>query len=167
LVAFWAAANFDWISAVLAMKEQNRIRIHLITSRYKNRRNGPADSDRAAGFFRDVERVIASGIRPVMEDLGEELRHAGHYYRIELDVAEHRPSIDFVLLLAGANADAKNIIRFFAWRSPEKELEVVSEIEMKHIMEITRHKRLDEITRDVIEQLLVDAVEHIFACNGG
>jgi hypothetical protein len=34
-------------------------------------------------------------------------------------------------------------------------------------LELTRFQQIEEITPEVIEQIFVDAIEHIFACNGG
>jgi hypothetical protein len=34
-------------------------------------------------------------------------------------------------------------------------------------MDLTQFLQVDELTAKVVEQMLVDAVEQVFACNGG
>ncbi len=44
----------------------------------------------------------------------------------------------------------------------------VAEVEMeRNLMELTRFHQIEEITPEVVDQMLVDAIERVFSCNGG
>jgi hypothetical protein len=45
---------------------------------------------------------------------------------------------------------------------------VIAEAEMEcNLMDLTRFHQIEEITPEGVEQMFVDAIEHVFACNGG
>ena len=155
------------------MKEQTKIRIDIITSRYARRVTeagnvGELVAARHAEFLRGFERIRAEVLRPAMEAIGGEFTRAGHGYRVEVDDAGERLCVDFQLVITAAPSSAKKVIRLFTGVDKEGRSEVVAEVEMQgNLMELTRFHQIDEITADVVEQMFVDAIEHVFACNGG
>jgi hypothetical protein len=154
------------------MKEQTKVRLDIITSRHARRISDVGGESEVAAaqaiaFARDYERAIAAVVRPAMEEIGAELARSGHGYRVEEGQTEGRRTLAFYVLITGARRDAANVIRFFL-ASYAGRSEVIAEVEFaRNPMELTRYREIEGITAAVIEQLLVDAVEHIFACNGG
>lgn len=155
------------------MKEQTKIRMEMITARYAKRLTdagnaGELVAARKAEFMRGFERVRAEVLRPAMEAIGAELIRAGHGFRVDLgDTPEHM-SIELHLILTSAPRASAKVIRLFALKEIERRPEVVAEVEMeRNPMELTRFLQIDEITPEVVEQMLVDAIEQVFACNGG
>ncbi len=62
---------------------------------------------------------------------------------------------------------SKNLIRFFFSNHGEKGPEIIAEVEMvRSPMELTRFQEIEALTTEVVEQLLLDAIEQIFASNG-
>ncbi len=155
------------------MKEQTRIRMEMITARYARRLTkagnaGELVAARHEKFLRGFERVRADVLRPAMQAIGGELEKAGHGYRVDLGDADDRLSIDLHLILTGAPSRADKVIRLFSLKASASRSEVVAEVEMEgNPMELTRFLQIEEITPDVVDQMLVDAVEQVFACNGG
>jgi len=147
------------------MKEQNRLRLERMSTRYEARQKEKAESDeerfvRAFGEARD--RII----RPLMEEVAEELRRAGHSPEITIDEAAEKPSIELCLgLRAASKKRGSNVVGFYVIRW-ESFPEVLSYLVVKPPpMDLMRFASPEEISRDYVEQMLVDAVEHIFACN--
>lgn len=155
------------------MKEQTKIRMDIITSRYARRVTeagnvGELVAARHAEFLRRFERVRAEVLRPAMDAIGGELTRAGHGYRVEVDDAGERLCVDFHLVITAAPSSTRKVIRLFTGVDKEGRSEVVAEVEMEgNLMELTRFHQIEEITPDVVEQMFVDAIEHVFACNGG
>jgi len=155
------------------MKEQTKIRMEMITSRFAKRLTeagnaGELVAARKAEFMRGFERVRAEVLRPAMEAIGAELIRAGHGYRIALGDAPEQISIELHLIITGAPRASAKVIRLFSLKGTEGRPEVVAEVEMeRNPMELTRFLEIDEITTEVVEQMLVDAIEQVFACNGG
>ncbi|MFS8065167.1 MAG: hypothetical protein ACMG6S_02225, partial [Byssovorax sp.] len=77
-----------------------------------------------------------------------------------------RPSIELHLVITGARRGSKNLIRFFASKDVERGPEIIAEVEMvRSPMELTRFQEIDALTPEVAEQLLLDAIEQVFASN--
>ena len=71
------------------------------------------------------------------------------------------------MLITGARREGASVIRFFLANHGGRP-EVIAEVELsRNPMELTRYREIEGMTAAVVEQLLVDAVEHVFACNGG
>ena len=155
------------------MREQTKIRMEMITARYAKRLTeagnaGELVAARHAEFLRGFERVRAEVLRPAMETIGAELARAGHGYRVELDDVGERLCVDFHLVITAAPSAARKVIRLFTGVDKDGRSEVVAEVEMeRNLMELTRFHQIEEITPEVVDQMLVDAIEHVFACNGG
>jgi hypothetical protein len=156
-----------------AMNEQTRIRLGIITARYGARLEGAARAaeaeaaERRAVFLRDFDRIREAVLRPAMLDIGNELADsAGHQYEIVVDSAEKLPSVALHLLLRGARADAKNVVRIFVSGRKDRGDEVIADVAVVgRPVELTRFQRTEALTREVVEYMLVDAVEQIFAGN--
>ncbi len=155
------------------MKEQTQIRMEMITARYAKRLSeagnaGELVAARQAEFLRGFERLRAEVLRPAMEAIGAELVRAGHGYRVDLSDTSAQATIELYLVLTGAPSRSDKVIRLFCLKGTVARSEVVAEVEMeRNPMELTRFLQIAEITVEVVEQMLVDAIEQVFACNGG
>lgn len=154
----------------MAMNEHARIRLAIIQRKYGPRlardASGPDVPDRRERFNADFRRILADIVVPTLKAIGDELAASGHGYRVEQDVGEQTPSLEFHVLLRGVPADANNLIRLFSRADAEGDGEVIAEVNVAQTLtELTRFRVLSRITQDVAEQMCVDAIEHIFACN--
>lgn len=154
----------------MAINENTRIRLAIIQRKYGNRlsqsASGGDQPDRRRRFNDDFRRILADIIVPAFEAIGEELASSGHGYRIEHDVGEQTPSVELHLLLRGVPEGANNLIRLFSRADAEGDGEVIAEVNVRHTLtELTRFRVLSRISQEVVEQMCVDAIEHVFACN--
>lgn len=154
----------------MAINEHTRIRLAIIQRKYGNRlaksASGADQPDRRARFNADFRRILADVVVPALEGIGEELASSGHAYRIEHDAGEQIPSVELHVLLRGVPEDANNLIRLFSHADFEGDGEVIAEVNVRQTLtELTRFRALSRITQEVVEQMCVDAIEHIFACN--
>ncbi|XXX76722.1 hypothetical protein WMF30_54645 [Sorangium sp. So ce134] len=154
----------------MAINEHSRIRLAIIQQKYGKRlaqgESGAHVADRRERFKDDFRRIMADVFVPTFEAIGDELASSGHAYRIEHDVDERTPSIEFHILLRGVPADANNLIRLFYNADAEGDGEVIAEVNVHQTLtELTRFRVLSRITQEVAEQMCVDAIEHVFACN--
>ncbi|WP_242515480.1 hypothetical protein [Sorangium cellulosum] len=152
------------------MNEHARIRLAIIQRKYGARLSqgtrGADLPDRRERFNADFRRTLADILVPTFEAIGDELAASGHAYRLEHDVGEQTPSLEFHILLRGVPVDASNLIRLFSRADAEGDGEVIAEVNVgQTLTELTRFRALSRITQDVAEQMCVDAIEHIFACN--
>jgi hypothetical protein len=137
------------------MNEQNRMRLHRIATRH---------ATQTAAF----DRVRSEILRPVMEEVGVQLKAEGYDFQIALCGDERTPAIDFHIDIP-ARSDSKDTIRFFLrpqgqgeglagdWRARSQ-----AQPGRAH-----RFEALEQITRDRAEQLVVDAVEQMFSSTEG
>jgi hypothetical protein len=147
------------------MKEHNRLRLERMSARYDAHRHAEEASDDAA-FLRAFDEARERVIRPMMEELAVELRKAGHAPRIAIDEAAEKPSIELCLGLKGAAAEAGwNLVGFcvIRWRAVPEVLAYL--VVRPPPMDLMRYASPAEIDAGHVEQLLVDAAEHVFACN--
>ncbi|MGK4001625.1 hypothetical protein WMF31_03295 [Sorangium sp. So ce1036] len=154
----------------MPINEHARIRLAIIQRKYGARLSqgtrGADLPDRRERFNADFRRILADIIVPTFEAIGDELAASGHAYRLEHDVGEQTPSLEFHILLRGVPVDASNLIRLFSRADAEGDGEVIAEVNVgQTLTELTRFRALSRITQDVAEQMCVDAIEHIFACN--
>ncbi|WP_437479760.1 hypothetical protein WME75_34230 [Sorangium sp. So ce1014] len=154
----------------MAIHEHARVRLAIIQKKYGSRldqgRSGSDLPDRRERFNGDFRRILADILVPAFEAIGDELASSGHACRIERDVGEQTPSIELHVLLRGVPADANNLIRLFSSADAEGDGEVIAEVNVRQTLtELTRFRALSRITQEVAEQMCVDAIEHIFACN--
>ena len=157
------------------MNDQNRLRLGRIAARHASRpapkptapEPPPEEEDeRAAVFLAAFARVRDGVLRPTMAEVGLQLKAAGYPFRIDPGGDERSPSIDFHVILADRR-DSKDTIRFLARKDAAQGWQVIGELELKGSpVELTRFETTDEITHDVVQQLVVDAVEQMFASTG-
>lgn len=151
------------------MKEHSKVRLSQITARYARRQGAVAEAEAAAAaearFLSEFVRVRAEVLRPILEEVVAQLAEAGHRCRIEEGSSEGAPHIELHVLLEG-RAGLKNVIRFVVRQSEGRGTEVIAEIELRRSpVELARYQGLEALTREVVEQLLVDAVEQLFIAN--
>lgn len=158
----------------MLVKDQTRIRLQIIEARYGGARSGREPSaeelaaDRARQFCDGFRRVREGVLIPILEDIGSALVASGHGHRVDVDVGEKRPSLEWHLLLKNARAGATNVIRMFPRLGQDLGWEIIAEVQLvRTAIELTRFQKIDEITPEVAEQMIVDAVEQVFACNAG
>jgi hypothetical protein len=150
------------------MNEQNRLRLDRIATRHakravQGRTETPIKTEVDTGFLAAFGRVRDEVLQPVMAEVGLELKAAGHRFRISPGGEAASPAVDFHILLPEPR-DSKDTIRFLARKDAERGWQVIAELELKGSpVEITRFESAEEITRDVAEQLVVDATEQMFA----
>jgi len=147
------------------MKDQNKNRLATITGRYASRQRDKAALDRRAFDAAFVE-VREKVIRPVFEDIAAELRTSGHKAVVVDDVAKESPSIELALGIGGAapttDGDRVSFVVIARRAAPE----VLAYLVVRPpALDLVRFAAPSEITAEQVEQILVDAVEHIFACH--
>jgi len=155
------------------MNEQNRRRLGRIAARHASRAaQGPSEPEAkqedaaGAAFLAAFDRVRDDVLRPVMAEVGVQLRGAGYLFRITAGGEEGSPAVDFHVILPD-RGDSKDTVRFFAHKDSERGWQVIGELELKRSpIELTRFEAMDQITHDVVEQLVVDAVEQMLASTG-
>jgi hypothetical protein len=147
-----------------ALKEQNRLRLERLAARFGHRVRAvqaPDDAAFLAAFAELRERVL----RPHMEEVAAELRKAGHESRVVLDEGPDRPSIELSLGLRGGKG-GRNVVGFAVIHWVDHPLQILAYLEPHPPpFDIERFGGAEEITPDRVEQLLVDAVEHLLAVN--
>ena len=153
------------------MKEHNSLRIQRILARFDAHTSGPEvealrAAERRAVFLAELDRVVAEVLRPALDDVGGELTRAGHGYDVvSTTTAKGLPRFELRVRLRRGKPRFENAIVFFAAPSRSGDLEIVAELELGNAIELGRFESPAAMTRDVLEQMLVDAVEHMFACN--
>lgn len=143
------------------MNEQTRIRLGIIAARFGKRSDAPVDS--AQAWLAEYEALRAGVLRTAMTEIGEVLAADGHRCQVVLDIDPEARSIDLVVAPWGA-PEKERRVRFFARRDPHRGWQVVAHIWLlQSPSELTRFERPGEVTAEVAEQILVDAIEQLFA----
>jgi hypothetical protein len=150
------------------MKEQTRIRLSIIEARYGARRAvTPAEAERVARIARfedDFRRVRDALVMPLFKEIGAALLAAGHGHRVLVDAGEHAPNVELHLSLRGAPAAATNVIRVCTVSGDERS-EIIADVNIGGTWtELRRFMDAAAMTDEVLEQMIVDAVEQVFAC---
>lgn len=143
------------------MNEQTSIRLGIITSRFGKASGPPVDSVQA--WLAAYEDLRSGVLRTAMTEIGDILSSAGHGCAVVIDAEPSACSIDLVVTPWGA-ADKQRRVRFFTHRDPHRGQQIVAHVWLqKTPAEMTRFERPEEVTPEVAEQVLVDALEQIFA----
>lgn len=143
------------------MNEQTRIRLGLVTKRYERRLWQASESD--AGWLSAFHVVCREVVRTAMAEIGAELIRTGHSCHIATGEVDGMPSLDWTLEPRGA-PDGRRMVRVFARRDEHKGWEVLAEVWLSGTpCELTRFGSPSDLTAEVVEKLLVDAVEQVFA----
>jgi hypothetical protein len=146
------------------MKDHNRFRIERLTARYDQRlRDQQAASE--GDFLRAFDEVRRRVLCPQMEEVATMLRQAGHASRVVLDEGPDRPSVELALGLVGGKG-SRNVVGFSVIRWRGYPLQILAYLEINPpAFDLERFMRAEDIGDERVEQLLVDAVEHILAVN--
>jgi hypothetical protein len=146
------------------LKEHNRLRIERLAARYARRieeARAPAETD----FLREFDDLRERLLRPQMEEFAAELRKAGHAPRIVLDEGHDTPSIELALGLREAKA-SRNVVGFCVIRWAGYPLQILAYLEVNPTpFDLERFARAADVGPERVEQLLVEAIEQIMACN--
>ncbi len=143
------------------MNEQTRIRLGIIASRFGKLRETANDSPHA--WLAAYEALRTGVLRTAMTEIGEALSREGHPCGVVVDVEPAFYSIDLVVVPWGA-IEKERRVRFFARRDPQRGEQVVAHVWLQSTpAEMTRFEHPSEVTPEVAEQVLVDAIEQIFA----
>ena len=151
------------------MNDQTRIRVALIETKYGKRgaragTEAELTAERARRFDEDFKRARAEILAPTLGEIGAALTEAGHGHRVEIDAGEHRPSIELYLLLGDNASVSAGVIRLFSRTTEAYGSEIIAEVQLKRtLVELTRFHEASALTREVVEQMVVDAVEQVFA----
>jgi hypothetical protein len=146
------------------MKEHNRLRIERLTARYEQRIHEKLHPEEAE-LLREFEQIRERVIRPQMEELAAELRKAGHDSRVVDNSGPDKPNIELSLGLAGG-AGSRNVVGFSVIRWKDHPLQILAYLEVNPpAFDLERYTRPADILPERVEQLLVDAVEHVVVCN--
>lgn len=146
------------------MKEHNRLRIERLTARYA-RRIEEARAPEEAEFLREFEALREGVLRPQMEEFVAELRKAGHEPRVVLDEGHEQPSIELALGLRGGKG-SHNVVGFCVIRWAGYPLQILAYLEVNPPpFDIERFASAADVRPERVEQILVEAIEHIIVCN--
>jgi hypothetical protein len=146
------------------MKEQNRLRIERLVARYAGRVGAAADPEEAT-FIREFVDLRERVIRPVLDECAASLREAGHDARVVLDEGPDTPSIELALGLRGGKG-ASNKVGFHVLRWKGYPLQILAYLEVSPPpFDLERFARAEELAADRVEQMVVDAIEHIMMTN--
>jgi len=146
------------------MQEQNRLRLERLTARYASRlREGEAVDE--AAFLEAFEEMCARVVGPVFEECAAELRRAGHAARVVRDEGSATPCIELVLGLRRAKCSS-NVVGFAVARWPGYPLQILAYLVVNPPkFDLERFASADEVKADRVEQITVDAIEHVISCN--
>lgn len=146
------------------MNEQNRLRIERLTSRYADRlksRALPGEEEFVRAFADLRERVL----RPPLEEIAAELRLAGHSPRVVVNDDASLPGIELELGLVRGSA-TRNAVGFAVIRWPQYPPQILAYLEVNPPrFDISRFAHPADLRPEQVEQILVDAVEHVITCN--
>jgi hypothetical protein len=134
-------------------------------ARYAARRREVVTTDGAA-FLRAFEEARERVLRPILEEFAAELRRVGHEPRIAIDEAAEAPSIELVLGLRGADVPpGSNLVGFsvIRWTGAPEVLAYL--VVRPPPMDLERFASPEEIDANQAEQMVLDAIEHVLACN--
>jgi hypothetical protein len=151
------------------MNDQNLSRLSRMVARWGRERAEIEQRDRdglqekQAAFLAELEGTYASVLRPVIDDIGAELRQAGHDCRIEERVEDGVPRFDLYVVIQGRRG-SKDLIQFLVWTHPEHGYQLVVELVLRSApFELRRFHKPSELTADIAEQMIVEAIEQFFA----
>jgi hypothetical protein len=146
------------------VKEHNRLRLERLTTRYTQRIRAELPPEEA-DFLREFDELREQVLRPQMEDLAAELRKAGHDARVVLDGGPDQPSVELALGLSGGRG-SRNVVGFSVIRWKGHPLQILAYLAVNPpAFDLERYARAADVVPERIEQLLVDAVEHVIVCN--
>jgi hypothetical protein len=147
------------------MKDVNRLRLERLTARYADRLDAQrltpgAEAEFERAFREHAERVI----RPVMDEFAEGLRKAGHSPSILVDEAESKPSIELALGLRGSKG-SQDRVGFCVLRWVGYPIQLLAYLVVEPPpFDLQRFETAAQLERGMLEQMIMDAIEHIISC---
>ncbi len=147
------------------MNEQTRIRLGIIEARYGKRAGRAASetelaAERALRFDEEFRRAREAVVAPILGEIGAALSASGHGHRVAVDEAATQPSVELYLSPRGVPSGERSVIRLFARAGSE----IIAEVELgRTVIELTRFHEASAMSAEVVEQMIVDAVEQLFA----
>lgn len=146
------------------MREQNRLRLEQVLARYADRQQRPVATEHEE-FLRDYERSVADLIEPLMRECAVALRRSGHEPRIVRPEGGPFPAIELELGLAGGSGSS-NVVGFGVIRRAGRPFEVQAYLCVNPpAFDLDRFAHPTELRPEVVERILVEAIEHVVACN--
>jgi hypothetical protein len=141
------------------VEEQRKARLLRSVERFAATTAEPLDPARFDGAFVGArERVIL----PVFREVEVALRARGFAPRVLLDEAEERPSAELALGVGGEGPVDR--VGFAVIRR-RRHAEVLSYLVVSPPpMDLRRYGHPSELNADHVEQLVVDAIDHILSC---
>jgi hypothetical protein len=146
------------------MKEHNRYRLALIDARFGRPTTQASDGEAFDDAFLRVSQEV---IRPVMEEVASELEKLGHAPRIEMGKLKHEnawisPAIGLYVGMRGRDSFS-GFVAFgvLRWSAVPEVLAWL--VVPPTPFDLLRYAHPREIQTDHVEQLLIDATEHLFA----
>ena len=138
-----------------------------IMNRFGSRIREKTDSNRRM-FDESFQAVRQNVIRPVFEDVAAELERSGFKAHVVDDGASEKPSIEIEIEIQipdkAQHAGADRI--GFAVIERRGLPEVLAYLVVRPPpLDLLRFASPTDITADQVEQITLDAVEHIFACH--
>lgn len=155
------------------MKDHNRARLAIIHQRFAPKARAAAAGGETfeQAFARVCDRVLV----PVLEDVAAELRALGHAPEVVVGPVDHDggrcdPAVALRLGIRNAtgrsNVIALGVIRWRLSGKSNDDPEVLAfHVKDAVAFDLFRFKHPDELRPDVVEQLVVDSVEALFAQN--
>jgi hypothetical protein len=144
------------------MKERSLQRLSNIDARFGSLIRD-AEASRAGeveSFRRAFEQVRDTVIVPVLREMSEALEARGFRCRVEV-ADEPAPQVTLRVFLRSARPDGHRVVFEVIDRGLGPQVLVFLEASPP-VTDLARYQPAD-LTRDVVEQVVVDALEHIFA----
>ncbi|EYF00207.1 hypothetical protein [Chondromyces apiculatus] len=150
------------------MREHNLNRLALIDARF-GRATAVEGAEEA--FDEAFLRVREAVLRPVMEDVAGELRKLGHAPRIAVEDLDHEgdPMRSCIVLHLGkrGRGEASGYVAFGVVRDGPAPEVLAWLMAPPTPFDLLRYAHPDRIDEGHVEQLLVDAIEQLFARSAG
>ncbi len=142
------------------MHDQRKARLARSAGRYLARTGELPPDDPA--FDEAFESVRDAVVRPIFDEVAATLRASGLDPRVELDDADERPSVFLVL---GTTPDPRcDRVGFSVIRRRGVREVLAYLVVSPPPTDLRRYAHPTELVADHVEQLTVDAVDHILAC---
>ena len=146
------------------MEERSKHRLNAIGARF-GKRILEAEATRGAqpeAFLAAFAEVRERVLLPVLREVAQEVERQGHRAAVEVDDTPDRPGVTLRLYLSSLRPAGHRVSFIVIDRG--KGLQVLALLEATALVTDIARYTPQELSRDVVEQVVVDAVEHIFSC---
>jgi hypothetical protein len=143
------------------VREQNRLRLQRLVDRYERRLTAAAGEDEAI-FLRAFVDAREAVLRPVLREVADELCALGHAPEV---VNVEGPGVELRLGLRRA-ASRRNAVGLRVIRGSGYPLQILAYLVLdERPFDLERFALAAELSAEKVEQVVVDAVEHLIMCN--